>query len=618
MASNRPDRFPPSDGSESTRTAGERAGGSTTDAARRQWGDLRLLNELGRGGFGRVYRAWDDGLAREVALKITRPRDLSNLASALREGQMLARVRHRNVVTVYGVRQVGDEIGLTMELIAGESLSAVVRRSGPMGAEEASLVGISVCHALAAVHAAGLLHRDIKAHNVMRESGGRIVLMDFGAGLEREPRTPPSSRVTGTPLYLAPELLEGDGASTASDIYSLGVLLFFLVTCQYPVDGETIAELARNHAHGKRKLLLDCRPDLPDGFARVVEQAISERPERRGRTAGALLTQLTEAMPGISRRWVDGAEGPASVMTPERTPASVSATIPQAALQSAMVAAFTKPALWLFGIMAGIGFLGFLSSVVLDQALGRAHGFADNSIWSWWASGLQALIPSVIYAGLGWLAVRIVVAFWQLVARAVPPIQRATERGLMTISSTFARVSAGDANVAARFLLLAQVLLVAAVVFVFRDVLHAMMVVNDADRPLVAALNHDGRLIFFYQLAMSLVVAVTMVGWLRLLARHATRHEIDRTTGAAGVALTILALLLLVAPHRLLYQSQFPRMDAGAERCYQTGARGDEVLLFCPDSTPPRIKTRSRGDRNLHPGDVEWIFSSTPASAASR
>ena len=148
------------------------------------WDEFRILRELGRGGFGRVYSAYDEGLAKEIALKIVRPSDPSRISAVMREGQMLARVRHPNVVTVHAVRRVGGEVGFVMDLIDGESLAARVHRVGRLGAEEAEAIGETLCHALAAVHAAGLLHGDIKAHNVMRDSAGHIVLMDFGAGRE--------------------------------------------------------------------------------------------------------------------------------------------------------------------------------------------------------------------------------------------------------------------------------------------------------------------------------------------------------------------------------------------------------------------------------------------------
>ena len=145
-----------------------------------RWGALELRRKIADGGFGTVYRAWDPALEREVALKVLRTADRS--WSVIQEGRLLARVRHPNVVTVYGVDEYEGTVGLWMEWVEGLTLTQVLAARGVLGGQEAALIGIDVCRAVAAVHKAGLLHRDIKAHNVMREADGRVVLMDFGAG----------------------------------------------------------------------------------------------------------------------------------------------------------------------------------------------------------------------------------------------------------------------------------------------------------------------------------------------------------------------------------------------------------------------------------------------------
>ena len=285
---------------ELTRTPGSSEPSTETASPIRTWGEFRLISELGRGGFGRVYHAWDPTLTRDIALKVVRLPDTTAAATALQEGRMLARVRHRNVVTVYGAQQIGEEVGVWMELIRGRHLSQLVREQGPMGAEEATVVGISVCQALAAVHAAGLLHRDIKANNVMRESGGRIVLMDFGAG--RESGSAIAGDLAGTPVYMAPEILRGGPASPGSDLYSVGVLLFFVTTGEYPVVGQSMLELSLAHQRGERRLLADRRPDLPDGFVRAVERALAPSHQNRPSSAGAMMRDLANALPS-SQPW---------------------------------------------------------------------------------------------------------------------------------------------------------------------------------------------------------------------------------------------------------------------------------------------------------------------------
>src|SRR4029453_13113164 len=185
-----------------------------------------LLERLGSGSQGDVFRAVDTRLDRQVALKfVKRPAG----EPVLGEARLFARLRHPNVVTVYGADLIDGRVGLWMELISGDTLDTLVSRDGPMSATEAALVGLDVCRAVAAVHGAGLLHRDIKPQNVMRESGGRYVLMDFGTGHDVVNESNREGRF-GTPLYLAPEVLAGGAATVASDIYTLGVLVFFLST----------------------------------------------------------------------------------------------------------------------------------------------------------------------------------------------------------------------------------------------------------------------------------------------------------------------------------------------------------------------------------------------------
>src|SRR5262249_6046787 len=140
-----------------------------------RWGELTVLQEIGRGVFGRVFRA-RDGLGRDVALKLFRdPADSSRL---LREGELLARIRPANVIDVYGAGRFDNQVGIWMELIRGRTLEDELKNRGPLSADEARLIGLDLSRALAAVHEAGLIHRDVKAQNVMREEGGRVVLMD--------------------------------------------------------------------------------------------------------------------------------------------------------------------------------------------------------------------------------------------------------------------------------------------------------------------------------------------------------------------------------------------------------------------------------------------------------
>jgi serine/threonine-protein kinase len=263
------------------------------------WGHLSLIEHIGAGSFGEVYRAWDSRLDREVALKLLPAAERPDAeSSVIREGQLLARVRHPNVVTIYGAEQIDDRVGLWMELVRGRTLEELLKSGTTFTTDEVIRIGIELSRAVAAVHGAGLLHRDIKAQNVMREESGRIVLMDFGTGQEL---THPAPNVAGTPLYLAPEVLAGERASVQSDLYSLGVLLFRLLSGEYPVAGSTADEVRVAHERGQRSRLREVRPRLSRRLAQVVDRATEPRREMRYSAATALAAAL-EPLSRESRR----------------------------------------------------------------------------------------------------------------------------------------------------------------------------------------------------------------------------------------------------------------------------------------------------------------------------
>jgi serine/threonine protein kinase/tetratricopeptide (TPR) repeat protein len=267
-----------------------------------QWGPLIIRELVGRGGFGEVYRAFDQQLDREVALKLLFHDEAQRAPDEglEREGRLLARLRHPNIVSVYGCARHDGRVGLWMELIVGRTLDQIVAAQGRFGAYEAAAIVCNVCRAAAAVHASGLVHRDIKAQNVIREDGGRIVLTDFGLGCFLTGSDSGQRVLAGSPDYMAPELFSGGQASIRSDIYAIGVLLFYLVTAEFPIDGRSLAEYIEAHAARKRKLLVDIRADLPDNFVRIVERSLQPDPAQRFGSAGELLSCLAELQFGTT------------------------------------------------------------------------------------------------------------------------------------------------------------------------------------------------------------------------------------------------------------------------------------------------------------------------------
>jgi tetratricopeptide (TPR) repeat protein len=299
------------------------------------WGSFRLLARVGHGSFGEVYRAWDPDLEREVAVKLLLPGSVEHeedYRAFLREARALAAVQHPNIVHVYGIDRHDGRVGYWTDFVRGKTLSFLVSAQGPFGYREAALIGLDVAKALSAVHRAGLLHRDIKAENVMREEGGRILLMDFGLSTLPQLQT----GVAGTPTYMAPELFSGSPASVASDIYAVGVLLFYLVTGQHPVrlGGLTAREAAA--AISKRRALIDLRPDLSESFMRTVSVAMEMDPAKRYASAGQLAEALAETL---------GAAG--TVAAPPKAASKTTLWVTIAAL---LLLAVAGSALWLAGI----------------------------------------------------------------------------------------------------------------------------------------------------------------------------------------------------------------------------------------------------------------------------
>lgn len=266
------------------------------------WGPLAIVRQLGRGTFADVYLATDPRLNRPVALKLLRAADRS-ASAVVEEGNRLARIRHANVVTVYGAERIGNRVGVWMEYIDGPTLEAWRGERGPLSSREVIRIGVDLAGALAAVHAAGLIHRDVKADNVIVEATGRVVLTDLGASRDASAGPPHMTELAGTPLYSAPEVLQGQPATAQSDIYSLGVLLYLLTTGSFPVSAESLAELRQAHDDTHRRVpIRRARRDTSRALASIIERAAHRDPARRYQRAEDLQRALLSVHSRRARR----------------------------------------------------------------------------------------------------------------------------------------------------------------------------------------------------------------------------------------------------------------------------------------------------------------------------
>lgn len=280
------------------------------------WGRLRVLDRIGGGAYGEVYRAWDPRLEREVALKlipVPPGADQTWATSVISEGRRLARVRHAGVATIHDAEQIGQCVGLTMEYLRGRTLEKRVAEEGPLDSGEAVAMLVQVCRALHAVHEAGVVHRDVKASNVIETVEGRVVLVDFGTGHERGAEPP---GFAGTPLYLAPEILQGRPATAKSDVYSAGVLLYHLLTGSYPVSAASLPELRAAHERGPLGRSIDGQlAGLSPALVAALDTALSPDPDRRPASAGELADRLEAvSRPGRARNMVLRASAVAAAM----------------------------------------------------------------------------------------------------------------------------------------------------------------------------------------------------------------------------------------------------------------------------------------------------------------
>lgn len=245
------------------------------------WGHLQVLEKIGEGNYGKVYKAYDPVLDRNVALKLLKKDHLAPYQSRvfIQEARRLAKVRNPHVLAIHGANIHDSNAGMWSDLIIGENLASYKNKK--YSKIELIQVARSLSDALKAVHLADLVHGDIKPSNVMHDNYGLLVLMDFGTSIERTSEKAKEEYVSGTPLFMAPELFSGHTLTPASDIYALGVLLFKLASECYPVTGESIIELDNAHKSGDYSSLSQIRPDLPKYLLQLIQLMMNPVAKKR-------------------------------------------------------------------------------------------------------------------------------------------------------------------------------------------------------------------------------------------------------------------------------------------------------------------------------------------------
>ncbi|HEX2030050.1 MAG TPA: serine/threonine-protein kinase [Actinomycetota bacterium] len=263
-------------------------------------GRYQLEHPIADGGMGRVWSARDVRLGRRVAVKFLR-RDLladgSVLARFRGEARAAARLAHRNVVQVYDSGADDAVPYLVMELLPGRTLAHEVGRDGPLPEDRVRAVGRDVLAALAAAHAAGIVHRDVKPGNVLLADDGTAKVADFGIAKTADAAATQSGEIVGTVAYMAPERLAGEPATPRSDLYSVGAVLFEALTGRAPFDVDDPWAAADAIRRGDRPSVRDLRPDVDPALAEVVEGAMALDPDRRFSSAAQMAAALGSRAP---------------------------------------------------------------------------------------------------------------------------------------------------------------------------------------------------------------------------------------------------------------------------------------------------------------------------------
>jgi eukaryotic-like serine/threonine-protein kinase len=263
-------------------------------------GRYRLEAKLGSGGMSTVYLARDTTLDRPVAVKVMH-REMSEQADQLerfrQEARAVAKISHPNVVAVIDAGEDGGYPYIVFEYVEGETLKARINRIGALDVQEALAYAIEIARGLTVAHARKMVHRDIKPQNVLIDHEGRAKLTDFGISrqLEKEGMTA-TGRVLGTTDYVAPEQAMGRGADQRSDIYSLGVVLFEMLTGHVPFEADSQVGVAMKHVNEELPDVQGDRPELSAATALVVERATAKDPTKRYADIGEMIDDLSTAL----------------------------------------------------------------------------------------------------------------------------------------------------------------------------------------------------------------------------------------------------------------------------------------------------------------------------------
>ncbi len=248
-------------------------------------GRYQVIEELGRGGMGRVYKVLDTEIKEKIALKLLKPEigiDEEMIERFRNELKLARKISQRNVCRMHDLNREEGAHYITMEYVVGEDLKRLIRKVGQISIVKTISIAKQICEGLAEAHSLGIVHRDLKPQNIMVDEGGNAKIMDFGIA-----RSIPGKGITGagvmigTPDYMSPEQVEGKDVDQRSDIYSFGVILYEMVTGRVPFEGDTALSVAVKHKVEEPKDPRDFNPQIPESLSRMILKCLEKKTERR-------------------------------------------------------------------------------------------------------------------------------------------------------------------------------------------------------------------------------------------------------------------------------------------------------------------------------------------------
>ncbi len=262
-----------------------------------------IIEELGKGGMGRVYRVEDTKLKQEVALKLIKPEissDKKTIERFRNELKIARNIRHKNVCGMFDLGEAEGARFITMEYVSGEDLKSFIRRAAPLSTSRTISIAKQVCEGLSEAHRLGVVHRDLKPSNIMIDKDGNVRIMDFGIARSlKEKGITGAGVMIGTPEYMSPEQVEGKEVDQRTDIYSLGVILYEMLTGRVPFEGDTALSIAVKHKTEKPKDPRELNSQISEDISFIILKCLEKDKDKRYQSAGEVRAALENIAKGL-------------------------------------------------------------------------------------------------------------------------------------------------------------------------------------------------------------------------------------------------------------------------------------------------------------------------------